>query len=107
MWNIIDKVWVVLVAIMLIVVGYGIVDTLYTVAVETYTEGYEINMMEISKRHRDLGYICIRNDNDSATLHVDLDTFAGYSEGEVVEVEVEVREHPLSGDTYLTHRRVK
>lgn len=107
MWNIIDKVWIVLVAIMVIVAGYAVVDSLYTVEVETYTEGYEINMMEISKHHRDCGLLCIRNDNDSATLHVSLDTYAGYGEGEVVEVEVEVREHPLSGDTYLTHRLVK
>lgn len=95
------------VAVMAIIAGFGIADVLYTRQVETYTEGYEVTRMEISKKHTNLGYICVRNDNDSATLMVDLDTFAGYEEGEVVEVEVEVREHPLSGDTYTEHTLIK
>ena len=111
MKNVVDKVMTVFIGvcaiIAVIIVAFGIADALYTRQVETYTEGYEITRMEISKKHVNLGYICARNDNDSTTLMVDLDTFAGYEEGEVVEVTVEVREHPLSGDTYTKHTLIK
>ena len=111
MKKVVDKVMTVFIGvcatIAVIIVAFGVADALYTRQVETYTEGYEITRMEISKKHVNLGYICARNDNDSTTLMVDLDTFAGYEEGEVVEVEVEVREHPLSGDTYKEHTLIK
>lgn len=107
MKKVLDKVITVFLGIGVFIIiafwSFVIIDALYTRQVETYIEGYEITRMELNK----IGYICVRNDNDNATLMIDLDTFAGYEEGEVVEVEVEVREHPLTGEIYTNHTLIK
>ena len=63
-------------------------DSVFPREVESYTEGFEISHMEISKTHRGMGHISVRNDNHATTFLVDLDEYAKYVEGEVVEVEV-------------------
>lgn len=80
-------------------------DSVFPREVETYTEGFEISHMEISKRHRNgMGYISARNDNHATIFLVDLDEYAKYVEGEVVEVEVREYEYRMDkgGETDYT-----
>ena len=86
---------------------FGLVDIAMVEEVETYSEGYEISHMELSQRNNRIGFISVRNDNDSTTLTVDRDVYAGYVVGDVVEVETVVMEYALSGDTYTEHRLVE
>ena len=87
--------------------GFGLADTLMVEEVETYSTGYEISHMELSQKNGNIGFISVRNDEESATLTVDKDVYAGYMVGEVVEVETVVMEYTLSGDTYTEHRLVE
>ena len=87
--------------------GFGLADTLMVEEVETYSTGFEISHMELSQRNSNIGFISVRNDEESATLTVDKDVYAGYTVGEVVEVETVVMEYTLSGDTYTEHRLVE
>ena len=85
----------------------GFADLMMVEEVETYSAGYEIIHMELSQRNSNIGFISVRNDEESATLTVDKDVYAGYTVGEVVEVETVVMEYTLSGDTYTEHRLVE
>ena len=96
-----------LMAVLVVFVGFGLADLLMVEEVETYSAGYEISHMELSQRNSDIGFISVRNDEESATLTVDKDVYAGYTIGEVVEVETAVMEYVLSGDTYTEHRLVE
>ena len=98
------------IAVMVVLVVFsvfGIADLMMVEEVETYSTGYEISHMELSQRNSDIGFISVRNDEESATLTVDKDVYAGYTVGEVVEVETVVMEYTLSGDTYTEHRLVE
>ena len=71
-------------------------DSVFPREVESYTEGFEISHMEISKKHRDgMGYISVRNDDHATTFLVSLDEYAKYVEGEVVEVKVTEYEYRM------------
>ncbi len=98
------------IAVMVVLVVFsvfGIADLMMVEEVETYSTGYEISHMELSQRNSNIGFISVRNDEESATLTVDKDVYAGYTVGEVVEVETVVMEYTLSGDTYTEHRLVE
>ena len=92
--------------VLVVFAGFGIADSVMVEEVETYSTGYEISHMELSQKNSDIGFISVRNDEESATLTVDKDVYAGYTVGEVVEVETVVMEYTLSGDTYTEHRLV-
>lgn len=96
-----------LMTVLLVFAGFGFADLMMVEEVETYSAGYEISHMELSQRNSDIGFISVRNDEESATLTVDKDVYAGYTVGEVVEVETVVMEYTLSGDTYTEHRLVE
>ena len=100
-------VYIVVIAVMLVFSVFGIADLMMVEEVETYSTGYEISHMELSQRNNNIGFISVRNDEESATLTVDRDVYAGYTVGEVVEVETVVMEYTLSGDTYTEHRLVE
>ena len=99
--------YAVTITVLVVFVGLALADTMMVEEVETYSAGYEISHMELSQRNSDIGFISVRNDEESATLTVDKDVFAGYTVGEVVEVETVVMEYTLSGDTYTEHRLVE
>lgn len=99
--------YIITMAVLLIFAGFGIADLMMIEEVETYSAGYEISHMELSQRNSNIGFISVRNDEESATLTVDKDVYAGYTVGEVVEVETVVMEYTLSGDTYTKHRLVE
>ena len=92
--------------VLVVFAGFGIADSMMVEEVETYSTGFEISHMELSQKNSDIGFISVRNDEESATLTVDKDVYAGYTVGEVVEVETVVMEYTLSGDTYTEHRLV-
>lgn len=96
--------YAVAITVLVVFVGFGFADLMMVEEVETYSTGYEISHMELSQRNSDIGFISVRNDEESATLTVDKDVYAGYTVGEVVEVETVVMEYTLSGDTYTEHR---
>lgn len=100
-------VYIIVIAVMLVFSVFGIADLMMVEEVETYSTGYEISHMELSQRNNNIGFISVRNDEESATLTVDKDVYAGYTVGEVVEVETVVMEYTLSGDTYTEHRLVE
>ena len=100
-------VYIIVIAVMLVFSVFGIADLMMVEEVETYSTGYEISHMELSQRNSSIGFISVRNDEESATLTVDKDVYAGYTVGEVVEVETVVMEYVLSGDTYTEHRLVE
>ncbi len=106
-----DKLVIVFYAMVMVVLVifavFGVADLLLVEEVETYSTGYEISHMELSQRNSDIGFISVRNDEESATLTVDKDVYAGYTVGEVVEVETVVMEYTLSGDTYTEHKLVE
>lgn len=93
--------------VLVVFASFGVADCLMVEEVETYSAGYEISHMELSQRNSNIGFISVRNDEESATLTVDRDVYAGYTVGEVVEVETVVMEYVLSGDTYTEHRLVE
>ena len=93
--------------VLVVFAGFGIADSVMVEEVETYSTGFEISHMELSQKNSDIGFISVRNDEESATLTVDKDVYAGYTVGEVVEVETVVMEYTLSGDTYTEHRLVE
>lgn len=99
--------YIITMAVLLVFAGFGIADRVMVEEVETYSAGYEISHMELSQRNSNIGFISVRNDEESATLTVDRDVYAGYTVGEVVEVETVVMEYTLSGNTYAEHRLVK
>lgn len=72
-------------------------DSVFPREVESYTEGFEISHMEISKNHsrNGRGYISVRNDDHATTFLVSLDEYAKYVEGEVVEVKVTEYEYRM------------
>ena len=100
-------VYIIVIAVMLVFSVFGIADLMMVEEVETYSTGYEISHMELSQRNSSIGFISVRNDEESATLTVDKDVYAGYTVGEVIEVETVVMEYVLSGDTYTEHRLVE
>lgn len=99
--------YAVAIIVLVVFVGFGFADLMMVEEVETYSTGFEISHMELSQRNSDIGFISVRNDEESATLTVDRDVYAGYTVGEVVEVETVVMEYTLSGDTYTEHRLVE
>lgn len=99
--------YIAVMVVLVVFAGFGIADLMMVEEVETYSAGYEISHMELSQRNSDIGFISVRNDEESATLTVDKDVYAGYTVGEVVEVETVVMEYALSGDTYTEHRLVE
>ena len=99
--------YIAVMVVLLVFAGFGIADLMMVEEVETYSTGYEISHMELSQRNSNIGFISVRNDEESATLTVDKDVYAGYTVGEVVEVETVVMEYTLSGDTYTEHRLVE
>lgn len=99
--------YIAVMVVLVVFAGFGIADLMMVEEVETYSAGYEISHMELSQRNSDIGFISVRNDEESATLTVDKDVYAGYAVGEVVEVETIVMEYTLSGDTYTEHRLVE
>lgn len=99
--------YIAVMVVLVVFAGFGIADLMMVEEVETYSAGYEISHMELSQRNSDIGFISVRNDEESATLTVDKDVYAGYTVGEVVEVETVVMEYTLSGDTYTEHRLVE
>ena len=99
--------YIAVMVVLVVFAGFGIADLMMVEEVETYSAGYEISHMELSQRNSDIGFISVRNDEESATLTVDKDVYAGYTVGEVVEVETVVIEYTLSGDTYTEHRLVE
>ena len=103
----ITALYVVVMTVLVVFVGFGLVDKAMVEEVETYSTGFEISHMELSQKNSDIGFISVRNDEESATLTVDKDLYAGYTVGEVVEVETVVMEYTLSGDTYTEHRLVE
>lgn len=103
----ITALYVMVMTVLVVFVGFSLVDKAMVEEVETYSAGYEISHMELSQRNSDIGFISVRNDEESATLTVDKDVYAGYTVGEVVEVETVVMEYTLSGDTYTEHRLVE
>lgn len=99
--------YAVAITVLVVFVMLGFADLMMVEEVETYSTGYEISHMELSQRNNNIGFISVRNDEESATLTVDKDVYAGYTVGEVVEVETVVMEYTLSGDTYTEHRLVE
>lgn len=99
--------YIAVMVVLVVFTGCGNADPMMVEEVETYSAGYEISHMELSQRNSDFGFISVRNDEESATLTVDKDVYAGYTVGEVVEVETVVMEYTLSGDTYTEHRLVE
>ena len=99
--------YAVAITVLVVFVMLGFADLMMVEEVETYSTGFEISHMELSQRNSDIGFISVRNDEESATLTVDKDVYAGYTVGEVVEVETVVMEYTLSGDTYTEHRLVE
>ena len=99
--------YVMVMTVLAVFVGFSLVDKMMVEEVENYSTGYEISHMELSQRNSNIGFISVRNDEESATLTVDKDVYAGYTVGEVVEVETVVMEYVLSGDTYTEHRLVE
>lgn len=99
--------YVVVMTVLVVFVGFSLVDKMMVEEVETYSTGFEISHMELSQRNSSIGFISVRNDEESATLTVDKDVYAGYTVGEVVEVETVVMEYTLSGNTYTEHRLVE
>ena len=83
--------------VLCLLTGVAAVDTFCTTEVENYTEGFEITKMELGQVGNNYGLMMVRNDHDCTILRVNLDTFAMYDEGEVVEVEVRVMESVVTG----------
>lgn len=67
----------------------------YPIEAETYTIGCEISNMDIIVNGSSIRkhIISVRNDEFAATIDVDAETYAKYTEGEIVEVEVTVKEN--------------
>ena len=99
--------YIAVMVVLVVFAVFGIADLMMVEEVETYSAGYEISHMELSQKNSNIGFISVRNDEESATLTVDKDVYAGYTVGEVVEVETVVMEYTLSGDTYTEHRLVE
>lgn len=98
--------YAIVMTVLVVLVGFSLVDSAMVEEVETYSTGFEISHMELSQRNSNIGFISVRNDEESATLTVDRDVYAAYTVGEVVEVETVVMECTLSGDTYTEHRLI-
>ena len=67
----------------------------YPIEAETYTVGCEISNMDIIVNSSSIRkyIISVRNDEFAATVDVDAKTYAKYTEGEIVEVKVTVKEN--------------
>lgn len=66
----------------------------YPTEVEVYTIGCEISNMDITTNGSSIRkhIVSVRNDEFAATIDVEAETYAKYTEGEIVEVEVTVKE---------------
>ena len=69
----ITALYVVVMTVLVVFVGFSLVDKAMVEEVETYSTGYEISHMELSQRNSSIGFISVRNDEESATLTVDKD----------------------------------